>query len=160
PSVLWPRPSRARAQSALVIALGVTLLGPSIGAQDSQQAAALEAQSSQETAVEAQSSQEAAAVEAQDSQHAAAVEQFIGTVIRQTAAACPLASPADQPALDRCRKALYGESALRRGLAPVMLWGRPSPEGRRLKDTNLTQFAPDVLTGLYIPLFMLTGEYD
>jgi len=36
--------------------------------------------------------------------------------------------------------------------------------GTRLKDTHLTQFAPDVLAGLYLPLFMFNGkrtvEYD
>jgi hypothetical protein len=45
-------------------------------------------------------------------------------------------------------------------VAPVVFWGRPSPDGRRLRDTNLTQFAPDVLSGLYVPLFMFTGEYE
>ena len=96
----------------------------------------------------------------QDSQQTAVVDQFIGAIIRQTAAACPLASPSDQAALDRCRIGLYGDSAFRKGLAPIVLWGRPSPEGRRLRDTNLTQFAPDVLAGLYMPMFMFTGEYD
>src|SRR5712692_9257214 len=96
---------------------------------------------------------------AQDSQRGA-VEHFIGTMIRQTATACPLTSPADQAALDLCRSALYGDSAFRRGLAPVVLWGRPSPDGRRLRDTHLTQFAPDVLSGLYMPLFMFTGDYE
>jgi hypothetical protein len=101
----------------------------------------------------------AAGAAAQDSQRGA-VEHFIGTVIRQTATVCPLTSPGDQAALDLCRSALYGDSAFRRGLAPVVLWGRPSPDGRRLRDTNLTQFAPDVLSGLYMPLFMFTGEYE
>ncbi|HYR40236.1 MAG TPA: hypothetical protein VEW27_13825 [Methylomirabilota bacterium] len=96
---------------------------------------------------------------AQDSQRGA-VEHFIGTMIRQTATVCPLTSPGDQAALDLCRSALYGDSAFRRGLAPVVLWGRPSPDGRRLRDTNLTQFAPDVLSGLYMPLFMFTGDYE
>lgn len=96
---------------------------------------------------------------AQDSQRGA-VEHFIGTIARQTATACPLTSPADQAALERCRVALYGNSAFRRGLAPVVLWGRPSPEGKRLRDTTLTQFASDVLSGLYMPLFMFTGEYE
>jgi hypothetical protein len=89
-----------------------------------------------------------------------AVEQFIDTIVRQTATACPLTSPADQLALDRCRASLYGSLAFRNGLAPVVLWGRPSPDGRRLRDTNLTQFAPDVLSGLYLPLFMFTGDYE
>ena len=100
-----------------------------------------------------------AAALAQESQRGA-VEHFIGTLVRQTATVCPLAHPADQAALDRCRTALYGDSAFRKGLAPVVLWGRPSPDGRRLRDTNLTQFAPDVLAGLYLPMFMLSGEYE
>ena len=101
----------------------------------------------------------AVAASAQESQRGA-VEHFVGTLVRQTATVCPLANPGDHGALDLCRKALYGDSAFRRGLAPVVLWGRPSPDGRRIRDTNLTQFAPDVLSGLYMPMFMLTGEYE
>src|SRR5229473_7462740 len=101
----------------------------------------------------------AVGVGAQESQRGA-VEHSTGTLIRQTATACPLTSPADQGALDRCRAALYGDSAFRKGLAPVVLWGRPNPDGRRLRDTNLTQFAPDVLSGLYMPMFMFTGDYE
>src|SRR5262245_25863362 len=100
-----------------------------------------------------------AGVDAQES-HRGAVEHFFGTLIRQTATACPLTSPSDQEALDRCRSSLFGDSALRRGLASIVNWGRPSPEGKRLRDTNATQFAPDVLSGLYMPLFMLTGDYE
>lgn len=101
----------------------------------------------------------ASAPTAQESQRGA-VEHFVGTLIRQTATFCPLANPGDHAALDACRAALYRDSAFRRGLAPVVLWGRPNPEGRRLRDTNLTQFASDVFSGLYLPLFMLTGEYE
>ena len=62
----------------------------------------------------------AVAAGAQESQRGA-VEHFFGTLIRQTATACPLTSPADQAALDRCRATLYGDSAFRRGIAPVVL---------------------------------------
>jgi hypothetical protein len=89
-----------------------------------------------------------------------AVEHFIGTVVRQTATVCPLASPSDQAALDSCRQALYRDSAFRNALAPVVLWGRPSPDGRMLRETNLTQFKPDVMSGLYMPMFMFLGEYE
>ena len=37
---------------------------------------------------------------------------------------CPPASPSDQAAFDRCRRSLFGDSALRRNLAPRLLWGR------------------------------------
>ena len=96
---------------------------------------------------------------AQDSQRGA-VEHLIGTVVRQTATVCPLASPSDQAALDSCRRALYRDSAFRNALAPVVLWGRPNPEGRMLRDTNLTQFKPDVMSGLYMPMFMFLGDYE
>jgi hypothetical protein len=74
---------------------------------------------------------------------------------------CPPASPSDQVAFDRCRRSLFGDSALRRSLAPRLLWGRRNQDAlAALKDTNLTQFAPDVLAGLYLPLFMYSGEYS
>jgi hypothetical protein len=74
---------------------------------------------------------------------------------------CPPASPSDQAAFDRCRHSLFGESALRRNLAPRLLWGRRNQDAAAaLDDTNLTQFAPDVLAGLYLSLFMYSGEYS
>ena len=74
---------------------------------------------------------------------------------------CPPASPSDQAAFDRCRRSLFGDSALRRNLAPRLLWGRRHQDAKAsLDDTNLTQFAPDVITGLYLSLFMYSGEYS
>ena len=75
--------------------------------------------------------------------------------------ACPPVSPSDQVAFDQCRSSLFGDSALRRSLAPRLLWGRRNqdPEAA-LKDTNLTQFAPDVIAGLYLSLFMFSGEHS
>ncbi|MCA6114869.1 hypothetical protein J6524_08030 [Bradyrhizobium sp. WSM 1738] len=74
---------------------------------------------------------------------------------------CPPASPSDQAAFDRCRRSLFGDSALRRNLAPRLLWGRRNQDATAaLDDTNLTQFAPDVITGLYLSLFMYSGEYS
>ena len=73
---------------------------------------------------------------------------------------CPPASPSDQVAFDKCRRSLFGDSALRRSLAPRLLWGRRHQDaGAMLKDTNLTQFAPDVIAGLYLSLFMFSGEH-
>jgi hypothetical protein len=74
---------------------------------------------------------------------------------------CPPASPSDQAAFDKCRHSLFGDSALRRSLAPRLLWGRRNQDAAAaLEDTNLTQFAPDVIVGLYFPLFMYSGEYS
>src|SRR3984893_11827978 len=73
---------------------------------------------------------------------------------------CPPASPSDQAAFDRCRHSLFGDSALRRNLAPRLLWARRNQDaGAALENTNLTQFASDVIAGLYLSLFMFSGEY-
>ncbi len=73
---------------------------------------------------------------------------------------CPLAAPGEQAAFDGCRRALYGSEPLRDRLNRIVLWGRQRDPGLSLKDSSLTQFAPDVLTGLYLPLFMFNGEHQ
>jgi hypothetical protein len=89
------------------------------------------------------------------------VAQMASEVAFELQQACPPASPSDQAAFDRCRRSLFGDSALRRSLAPRLLWGRRNQDaGAALKDTNLTQFAPDVIAGLYLSLFMYSGEYS
>ena len=67
---------------------------------------------------------------AQDSQRGA-VEHFIGTIVRQTTTACPLTSPG-RPGLPSIAAVCLcsGSSAFRKGLAPMVLWARPSPDGR------------------------------
>ena len=94
-----------------------------------------------------------------------AVEATTRLLVQELAAVCPLADPGDQQAFNACRQALFRGSRLRASLADILLWGRPHPrQGERLKDTTLTQFAPEVWTGLYAPLFMFDGarrlDYD
>src|SRR5207245_8141168 len=89
------------------------------------------------------------------------VEAMASEVALELQRVCPPASPADQAAFDRCRRSLFGDSALRRSLAPRLLWGRRNQDSAAtLKDTNLTQFAPDVLAGMYLSLFMFSGEHS
>jgi len=89
------------------------------------------------------------------------VEGMASEVALELQRVCPPASPADQAAFDRCRRSLFGDSALRRSLAPRLLWGRRNQDSAAtLKDTNLTQFAPDVFVGLYVSLFMFSGEHS
>ena len=88
------------------------------------------------------------------------VEQLVATLAQEAAALCPLSDPGDQAALDQCRLALFNDSYFKRSLARIVLWGRPSPVPQaRLKDTTLTQFGGEVLSGLYLPLFMFNGRY-
>jgi hypothetical protein len=88
------------------------------------------------------------------------VERMASEVALELQRVCPPASPSDQAAFDKCRRSLFGDSALRRSLAPRLLWGRRHQDaGATLKETNLTQFAPDVIAGLYLSLFMFSGEH-
>jgi hypothetical protein len=90
----------------------------------------------------------------------ARVERVAAGLAGELAAHCPVAAPGDQAAFDVCRKGLYQDSLLRRSLSEYVLWGRQRDPSAALKDTNLTQFAPDVLAGLYLPLFMFDGQYE
>ena len=77
------------------------------------------------------------------------IAQMASAVALELQEVCPPASPSDQAAFDRCRRSLFGDSGLRRSLAPRLLWGRRNQDASAaLKNTNLTQFAPDVLAGL------------
>jgi hypothetical protein len=88
------------------------------------------------------------------------VERLVATLAQEAATLCPLSDPGDQHALDRCRSTLFRDSYVKRSLARIVLWGRPSPlPGARLKETTLTQFGAEVLSGLYLPLFMFNGRY-
>jgi hypothetical protein len=90
----------------------------------------------------------------------AAVEVSVGLLAAELKAMCPLADPSDQQACDACRQALFRGSRLRASLGAILLWGRPNPvHGTSLKETNLTQFAPEAWTGLYAPLFMFDGTW-
>ena len=93
------------------------------------------------------------------------LERLAADLAGELSRLCPPAQPGDQTAFDRCRQGLFQDSMLKRNLAPRVLWGRVHKDaGASLKETTLTQFAPDVLSGLYLPLFMFNGrhtlEYD
>ena len=90
----------------------------------------------------------------------ARVERVAAGLASELAAHCPVAAPGSQAAFDMCRTGLYQESLLRRSLSDFVLWGRQRDSNAALRDTPLTQFAPDVLAGLYLPLFMFNGQYD
>ncbi|MCG2593654.1 hypothetical protein LZ009_12780 [Ramlibacter sp. XY19] len=90
-----------------------------------------------------------------------AVEALAAKIAGELAQHCPLADANDAAAFDSCRAMLYGDSTLRAHLPPVLLWGRQSANPQAtLRQTNLTQFAPDVWIALYAPLFMFNGRYQ
>jgi mono/diheme cytochrome c family protein len=88
------------------------------------------------------------------------IEATVRHLAQELSTVCPLADPADQAALEDCRRALFTGSLLRRSLGNILLWGQPHPKsGESLKNTTLTQFAPEAWTGLYAPLFMFDGTW-
>jgi hypothetical protein len=87
-----------------------------------------------------------------------AVKRIAAEIAADLARACPAAQPGDQAAFDHCRQALFDASPLKRNMHSIVIWGRVKP-GATLKDTHLTQFAPDVLAGMYVPLFMFNGKH-
>jgi hypothetical protein len=82
-----------------------------------------------------------------------------GLLAQRFADPCPVAQPGNQAAFDACRKGLYGDTLLRDKLNTIVLWGRQRDASATLADTSLSQFAPDVLTGMYLPLFMFSGKH-
>jgi hypothetical protein len=89
-----------------------------------------------------------------------AIEQAAREIATELARQCPVAPAGDTPAYNACRRALFGPSALRSHLPDILLWGRQNKTaGATLRQTNLTQFAPDVWTNIYAPLFMFNGRH-
>jgi hypothetical protein len=89
----------------------------------------------------------------------AKIEQTVFALAKDMSFKCPIAKANDSVAFDTCRNALYNDSPLRLMLNSVTLWGRVSPiPDARLKDYHSTKFAPEVLSGMYLPLFMYSGQ--
>ena len=87
------------------------------------------------------------------------VERAASKLADELARLCPVSGPGDQAAFDACRKGLFQISDLKRSMADFVLWGRQRDPKASLKETKLTQFAPDVLAGMYVPLFMFNGKH-
>ena len=88
------------------------------------------------------------------------IEQRAQSIATELQRLCPQAESGDQRAFDACRQGLFDDSTLKRTLSDYVLWGRQFDPKIALKETKLTQFAPDVLTGMYVPLFMFNGKHS
>jgi hypothetical protein len=88
------------------------------------------------------------------------VVQTASRIAAELARLCPAADPGDQAAFEACRAGLYRSSQFRSSLQPFVLWERQRDPMMTLKDSKLTQFGPDVLAGMYVPLFMFNGKYS
>ncbi len=87
------------------------------------------------------------------------IEKIISDLGKDMAEKCPISAPNNTNAFDACRNALYNDSPMRQLLSAHTLWGRISPKpDARLKDYGTTQLAPEVLAGMYLPMFMFTGQ--
>jgi hypothetical protein len=101
----------------------------------------------------------AAEQQAPDEQQWRDARAAAAAIAEDLARVCPVAAPDSQPAVEECRRGLYNDTSLRSKLTNIVLWGRQKDPAIKLKDASLTQFAPDALTGLYLPLFMFNGEH-
>ena len=90
---------------------------------------------------------------------AAAIEREVGALAAHLSKLCPIADAASQSAFDACRKGLFSSTQLVGALSPYTLWGRQNDLTTSLKDSVLTQLAPEALAGMYMPLFMFDGRY-
>lgn len=91
----------------------------------------------------------------------AAITRQAAELASELSTLCPASEPGNQLTFDACRAGLYGSnSALRAALPSFVLWGRQRNEALSLKESKLTQFAPDVFSGMYLPLFMFSGKYS
>lgn len=80
-------------------------------------------------------------------------------IAEELKAACPITDPNDVAALERCRGQMLRTSLIRQSLSDFTLWGRQNDDPQKsLSESHLTQFAPDVLSGMYMPLFMFNGR--
>ncbi len=69
-----------------------------------------------------------------------------------------MAEPGSAAAFESCRRSLQADSQTKRLLPEFLLWGRQRDPKLSLKESKLTQFAPDVFAGMYLPLFMFDGQ--
>ncbi len=75
----------------------------------------------------------------------------------ELAKACPLGEADDQHAFDTCRQTLFRSKTL--PLAKIVVWGTEH-KGKLVKDMELTQFDSEMWAGLYLSLWMFTGEWQ
>ncbi|HVK54343.1 MAG TPA: hypothetical protein VM532_04855 [Burkholderiales bacterium] len=87
------------------------------------------------------------------------VNRLAADLAAELAKHCPVVQPNDESAYNACRRGLFEDSQTRRALPPYVLWGRQKDPNATLKNTKLTQFAPDVWTSMYLPLFMFNGKH-
>ncbi len=81
-----------------------------------------------------------------------------GEMIREAAAACPLVETPTSADFDSCRAALFKSKYLQENFRDFILWGGGTP-GTAVEHLSLTQFGSQVWQGLYMSLFMYTGNY-
>lgn len=89
----------------------------------------------------------------------AQVSQIAKTIATEFAAACPVADPSSGAAFESCRQTIYRDSAFKRALPDFVLWGRQRDPANLLKATSLTQFGADVISSMYLPMFMFNGKH-
>lgn len=79
------------------------------------------------------------------------------SLVEELTQVCPLADQGDQAAYDACRAKVFASESIADNMADYVLWGGGKID-IALQDRSLTQFGKKIWIGLYLPLFMFTGE--
>lgn len=99
-----------------------------------------------------------AAVQAKQPEWRIEWAEYVGQELaRELAAACPISDPSDQQAFEHCQKLVFASPFIKDNLRSHVLWGGIKPD-LRIEEQPLTQFNRDVWRGVYLPLFMFTGN--
>ena len=86
----------------------------------------------------------------------AQLETLGATIAGQLAAACPVATPDDVAAFNKCSVAVRNDHSIPFG--DRLLWGGDQPQ-QIIRKKMLTNFQKDVFQLMYLPLFAFTGEW-
>ncbi len=108
----------------------------------------------------AQNGAQSGAQNSDNAEARARVERSAAALASELAGVCPLSAADDKAAYDACRKGLFKDgSVLRAKLPDFVFWGRQRDAKLSLKETSLTQFAPDTFANMYLSLFMFNGKH-
>lgn len=78
-------------------------------------------------------------------------------ITSELAEACPVSDPGDKAAFNSCQAKVFSSTFIPDNMADYIMWGG-GKINVALKDRELTQFGKKTWIGLYLPLFMFTGQ--
>jgi hypothetical protein len=85
---------------------------------------------------------------------------LMASIAKELATISPIADPGDEAARDKASEALKRSPALRSVMGDVIHWGQRKEGSFDMDAHHVTQFDSMVWRGLYLSLFMFSGEHE